>query len=64
MLSDFIGEFGLLDIIVLLNYFNGRKANKNLKRLQKLQIVTSLWADDDLDEIVKILKEIKNEKQD
>lgn len=62
MLSDFIGEFGLLDIVVLLNYFNGRKANKNLKRLQKLQIVTSLWADDDLDEIVKILKEIRNEK--
>lgn len=62
MLSDFIGEFGLLDIVVLLNYFNGRKANKNLKRLQKLQIVTLLWADDDLDEIVKILKEIKDEK--
>lgn len=62
MLSDFIGEFGLLDIVVLLNYFNGRKANKNLKRLQKLQIATLLWADDDLDEIVKILKEIRNEK--
>ncbi len=59
-MNTIFGEFGVLDILVVLNYFEARKTNKMLKKLQKLQTYAQIFGDDELQEILEELKEWKN----
>lgn len=58
-MNTIFGEFGVLDILVVLNYFETKKTNKNLKKLQRLQTYAQLFGDDELQEILKEIKEWK-----
>lgn len=58
-MNTIFGEFGALDILVVLNYFETKKTNKNLKKLQRLQTYAQLFGDDELQEILKEIKEWK-----
>lgn len=58
-MNTLFGEFGIVDILVVLNYLETRKTNKNLKRLQRLQIYAQVFGDDELHEILKEIKEWK-----
>ena len=58
-MNTLFGEFGIVDILVVLNYLETRKTNKNLKRLQRLQIYAQVFGDDELQEILKEIKEWK-----
>lgn len=60
MISPLLGEFGLLDIIVILNYLQARKQNRQLKRANRLAIIIALMQEQDQEEIIKILKEIRD----
>lgn len=59
-MNTIFGEFGVLDILVVLNYFEARKTNKMLRKLQKLQTYAQIFGDDELQEILEELKEWKN----
>lgn len=59
-MNTIFGEFGVLDILVVLNYFEAKKTNKTLRKLQKLQTYAQIFGDDELQEILEELKEWKN----
>lgn len=59
-----LGEFGLLDVLVVLNYFETRKSNRQLKRANRLSLMIALIQEEDQHEIVNLLKEIKNGRKD
>lgn len=59
-MNTIFGEFGVLDILVVLNYFEVKKTNKMLRKLQKLQTYAQIFGDDELQEILEELKEWKN----
>lgn len=58
-MNTLFGEFGIVDILVVLNYLETRKTNKNLKQLQRLQIYAQVFGDDELNEILKEIQEWK-----
>lgn len=57
MFSTLLGEFGLVDLLVLFNAYQGFRTNKYLKKMQKLQAIALLTGDDELKDILKLLKE-------
>lgn len=57
---DFLGEFGLLDVITVLNYLQNVKQNRQLKKSQKIALMLALIQENDQHEILKTLKEIEN----
>lgn len=58
-----LGEFGLVDLIVFLNYLESRKNNKKLARSNRLTIMAMLMQEQDQEEIIKILKEIRDARK-
>lgn len=54
-----LGELGFIDIIFILSFFQQIGANRNLKKMQRIQLYSMLKADEDLDTIVGVLKEWK-----
>jgi hypothetical protein len=63
MFSELFAEFGVLDILVVLNYFQGIKQNKHLKKSNKLALTIALMQEQDQHEILKTLKEIRDERK-
>lgn len=61
--NGLFGEFGLLDILTVLNYVENRRTNKYVKRLQKLQIYAAFSGDDELNEILKELRQLNKSHQ-
>jgi hypothetical protein len=55
-----LGEFGLLDIITILNYYQNIKQNKQLKKSYKVALMIALAQEQDQHEIVELLKDIRN----
>lgn len=61
--NGLFGEFGLLDILVLVNYFEAKKSNKLLNRMQKLQIYAVFFGDEELKEILEEIREWKKKSE-
>lgn len=61
--NGLFGEFGLLDILVLINYFEAKKSNKLLNRMQKLQIYAVFFGDEELKEILEEIREWKRKSE-
>lgn len=61
--NGLFGEFGLLDILTVLNYVENRRTNNYVKRLQKLQIYAAFSGDDELNEILKELRQLNKSHQ-
>ena len=53
-------EFGLLDILFVVNYFQNRKQGKQLKRANKIALVVAMLQEQDQEEIIQLLKEIRD----
>ena len=53
-------EFGLLDILFVVNYFQNRKQSKQLKRANKIALVVAMLQEQDQEEIIQLLKEIRD----
>lgn len=56
---NLFSEFGIADILLLLNYFRGIKQNKLTRRSNRLALTIALLQESDQHEIIDLLKQIK-----
>jgi hypothetical protein len=58
-----LGGLGIVDILVILNILEGKKNNKQLARANRLTLMIALMQEQDQEEIIKILKEIRDARK-
>ena len=58
-----LGELGIVDILVILNILEGKKNNKQLARANRLTLMIALMQEQDQEEIIKLLKEIRDARK-